>query len=153
MSENEQPDWLAEGSEALRRQMESMVTAEEQFAANRPAGPLARGITRAVDAALRELASAPEPVVHNVTVNAGLATASAVAVAPTITGAGSFALRPMRFAGEGTVKQPDVIERNLGRILALVLLAIATCGLLRVHRPDQAPVRYYADVIFGALGV
>lgn len=25
MSENEQPDWLAEGSEALRRQMESIV--------------------------------------------------------------------------------------------------------------------------------
>lgn len=95
-----------------------------------------------MDAALRELASAPEPVVHNVTVTAGLATASAVAVAPAITGVGSFALRLMRFAGEGTVQQPDVIEQNLGRILALVLLAISTCGLLGVHGPDQASVGY-----------
>ena len=34
----------------------------------------------------------------------------------------------MRFAGEGTVQEPDLIERNIGRIFALVLLAIGTAG-------------------------
>jgi hypothetical protein len=81
------------------------------------------GIEPADDAARRPQVSAPEPVVHNVTVNAGLATASAVAVAPTITGVASFALRPMRFAGEGTVLAGRQLARRdptghvVGRLL------------------------------------
>jgi hypothetical protein len=132
MSENQEPDWLAElakGNEALRRQMESIVKAAEQLAAGGPTRPLARRITRAVGAGLRAFASAPEPVTHNLTLTAHLATASAVAVTPTITptitAVASLALPPMRFVGEGTVQEPGLIERNLGRILALVLLAMA----------------------------
>jgi hypothetical protein len=156
MSENEQPDWLAElakGSDALRRQMESIVKAAEQLAASGPTRPLARRITRAVGAGLREFASASEPVDPDVTVTAGLATADAAAMAPTITAVGSLALPLIRFAGEVAVQQPDLIERNIGRILALVLLAIGTAGLLGVYGPAQATVGYYAGVIFGALGL
>jgi hypothetical protein len=42
----------------------------------------------------------------------------------------------MRLTGVGTVTEPDVIERNVGRIFALVLLTIATAGLLGVHAQE-----------------
>lgn len=62
MTENEQPDWLAElakGGEGLQREAMRIVMAAEQFAAGGHARPLAQRITRAVDAAMRELLPAP----------------------------------------------------------------------------------------------
>lgn len=158
MSEDSEPDWLAElakGSEALRRQMESIVKAAEQFAANRPNRPLARRITRAVDAALRELASPPEPVNHNLTLTAGLATAAAVAVAPTITAVGSVALPPMRVAGQGAVQDPTrgQTERDIGYILALMLVAFVAGGLLGVPESDWPAVDHYVTIIAALLPV
>ena len=145
MSENEEPDWLTElakGGEALRRQMEAIVQAAEQFAANRPARPLARRITRAVDAALHELTSAPEPVVHNMTFHAGLATASAVALAPTITAVGSIVLPKMRVSGQITVQNRvrGQAERDIGYILALVLLWLVVLAVpAAVMATDLSP--------------
>ena len=152
VSEDEEPDWLAElakGGEALRRQMESVVQAAEQFAASSPARPLARQIRRAVDAALRELTSSPEPVTHHVTAHAGLATASAVALAPTITAVGSIALPKMRVSGQGTVQNRvrGQAERDIGYILALMLVAFVTGGLLGVAESDRAAVDHYLAVI------
>jgi hypothetical protein len=66
MSENEGPDWFAElakGGEALRRQIEPLVQAAEQFVRDSrraktnggPALPLAQRVALAVDAGIREL--------------------------------------------------------------------------------------------------
>jgi hypothetical protein len=156
MSEHEEPDWLAElakGGEALQREAMRIVRAAEQLAAGGHARPLARRITRAVvDAAMGELRSASErPVVQ---VTAGLATAAATAPSPMVlTFSGSVTLAPARVSGQLTVQEPGLIERNLGRILALVLLAIGTAGLLGVHGQAQASVGFYAGVIFGALSL
>jgi len=156
MSEYKEPDWLGElarGGEALQREAMRIVKAAEELAENGPARPFTRRILRAVGAGIRELAAPGEPVVHNVAVTPHLATASAVVMTPTITAVGSFALPPMRFAGQATVPEPDLIERNIGRIFALVLLAFTTAGLLGVHAQYQASVGFYATVIFGALSL
>jgi hypothetical protein len=155
MSEDEEPDWLAElakGGEALQREAMRIVRAAEQLAAGGHPRPLAQRITRAVDAAMRELLPAPErPVVQ---VAAGLATAAATALSPAVvTFSGSVALAPARVSGQVTVQEPGLIERNIGRIFALVLLAIGTAGLLAVRVQDQAAVGFYAMVIFGALSL
>ncbi len=101
MNENEEPDWLAElakGGEALRRQMESIVQAAEQFAASGSARPLAQGITRAVG----ELLSAPKrPVAHQAI--AELAVAVGAAASATVTASGSLTLPPMVLVADGDV--------------------------------------------------
>lgn len=71
----------------------------------------------------------------------------------TITAVGSITLPPMRFAGEGMVQQPDLIERNIGRILALVVLAIVTSGLLSVQGPDRATIDHWATIISAGLTI
>jgi hypothetical protein len=157
MSENEQPDWraeLAKGGEAIQREAVRIIKAAEKFAESGPARPLTRRIVRAVGASIRELA-APEPVVHYVS---GSATATSTAtgsleVVRTITGSVSVALPGLRFSGEGTVQEPGLIERNVGRIFALLLLAVAAAGLLAVPGPDQATVCYDAGVILGLLSL
>jgi hypothetical protein len=66
MSEDNEPDWLAElaeGGEALRRQVEPIVQAADQFvrdarrakASGGPALPFAQRLALAVDAGMREL--------------------------------------------------------------------------------------------------
>lgn len=85
---------------------------------------------------------------------AGLATAAATAPSPTVvTFSGSVALAPARFSGQVSVQEPGLIERNIGRIFALVLVAVVTSGLLGVYGQAQATVGYYATVIFGALSL
>jgi hypothetical protein len=139
MSKDTEPDWLAElakGGEALQREAMRLVKAAEELAASGPARPLTRRIVRAVGASIRELA-APEPVAANVTVTAGLATASAVAMA---TAVGSVVLPPMRFAGEGTVQEPDLIVRTVGCIFALVLLWLVVLAVpAAVAATDLSP--------------
>jgi hypothetical protein len=170
MSEDNVPDWLAElakGSEALRRQVQPLVEAAEQFVRDSrrakttggPALPFAQRVALAVDAGIRELLLAPgRPVVEvplNVTVTAGLATAVATAPAPTVTFSGGVALAPLRASGQFTIENPPSgqAERSVGQILALVLVAIATSGLLGVQGPDQAAVGYYLTVIGLALTI
>jgi hypothetical protein len=157
MSEDKEPDWLAElakGGEAMRRQMESIVQAAEQLAARGPGRPLAQRITRAIGAGMRELTTATErPVVRDANVQGVAAGVSVIAGVGTVTASGSVVLPRMGFAGEGTVQEPDLIERNLGRILALVVLAIVTSGLLGVQGPDRATVDHYLTVIGVALSI
>jgi hypothetical protein len=105
-----------------------------------------------VGTGIRELA-APEPVVHELTLATTVTATASLPGVGMITAAGNVALPPMRFAGEGTVQEPDLIERNIGRIFALVLVAIGTAGLLGVHAQDQASVGYYAGIIFNALSL
>ena len=155
MSEDREPDWLTElakGGEALQPEAMRIVKAAEEFAASSQSRPFARRIVRAVGAGIRELA-APEPVVRYVNFSDAGAATDSLEVVRAITGSGSLALPPIRFAGEGTVQEPDLIERNIGRIFALVLLAIGTAGLLSVHGQAQASVGFYAGVIFGALSL
>jgi hypothetical protein len=156
MSENEEPDWpaeLAKGSEALQREAIRLVKAAEKFAATGRAQPITQRIVRAVSAGIRELA-APEPVVRYVTdSDTFTVTESAIVVVRTIMGSASFALPQISVSGEGTVQQPDLIERNIGRILALVLVAIATSGLLGVQGPARATVDHYVTVIGVALTI
>jgi hypothetical protein len=97
------PDWsaeLAKGGEALQREAMRIVKAAEQLAASGPAGPLTRRIVRAVSAGIREL-TAPEPVVHELTLATTVTGTSSVIGVSTITAVGSVVLPPMRFAGEG----------------------------------------------------
>jgi hypothetical protein len=155
MSVSREPDWraeLAKGGEALQHEVMRIVKAAEEMAASGPARPLTRRIVRAVGAGIRELA-APEPVVRKLTLATTVTGTASLAGVGTITAVGSAALSPMRFAGVGTVQEPDLIERNVGRTFALVLQMIVTAGLLGVHAQDQASVGYYAGVIFGSLGL
>jgi hypothetical protein len=108
MSEDREPDWLTElakGGEALQREAMRIVKAAEEFAASSQSRPFARRIVRAVGAGIRELA-APEPVVRNVTDSDAVAATEGLAVVRTITGSGSIALPPMRFAGRGRYRSP-----------------------------------------------
>ena len=149
MNEQEEPDWLAElakGGEALQREAMRIVKAAEEFAASGPARPFTRRIVRAAGVGIRELA-APDPVIRYVTASDSAAATESIAVVRTITGRVSFALPRISVSGEGTVQQPDLIERNIGPILALVVLAIVTSGLLGVQGPDRATVDHWATII------
>jgi hypothetical protein len=146
VSKREEPDWLAElaknmealrrqidqGGETLRRQVELLGRAAEQFVrgARRPTPgidpvpPFQRRVVRAADAMMRELLPPREPVVHHVALydtGAGLdtlavstvtGTASATGVG-TVTASGSVALPPMR---TGLAAMSD------GQIVFLVLV-------------------------------
>ncbi len=157
MNEDSEPNWLAglvKGGEAMRRQLESIVQAAEQFAAGGPTRLFAQRIARAVDAGMRELLSAPEcPVVHQAT--ATLTGVGTMTAAATVTASGGLAMPRMGFAGQGTVQNPPSgpAERSVGQILALVLVAIFTSGLLGVQGPDRAAVDHYLTVIGFALSI
>jgi hypothetical protein len=154
VSEDSKPDWsaeLAKGGEALQREAMRIVQAAEKFAASGPARPLARRIVRAVDAGIREL-TAPDSVLRYVTASDTVTVTDSIVSVRTITGSASFTL-PWITAGEGAVQQPDLIERNIGRIFALVLVAIVTSGLLGVQGPDRATVDHYLTVLSFALAI
>ena len=149
MSENKEPGWLSElakGGEAVQREAMRLVKAAEEFAVGGPARPFTRRIVRVVGVGIRELV-APEPVVHTVSGTANMTAAG------TMIAVGNVVLVPMRIAGEGSVEEPDLIERNVGRILALVLLAFGTAGLLGMQGPDRATVDHYLTVIGVALTI
>jgi magnesium-transporting ATPase (P-type) len=155
MSENKEPDRLGElakGGEALQREAMRLVKAAQEMAASGPARPLTRRIVRAVGAGIRELATS-EPVVDELTLATTVTGTASLTGVGTITAVGSIALPSMRFAGEETVQQPDLIERNIGRILALVVLAIVTSGLLGVQGPDRATVDHWATIISAGLTI
>jgi hypothetical protein len=130
MSENEEPDWLAElakGGEALRRQVEPIVQAAEQFVRDArqakasdggPALPFAQRVALAVDAGMRELLPTP---VHAV-VHPGTLSVSVSFPLPTITVSGSLPLPPARMVAFGEVASASdslsVERRGPGRSVA-----------------------------------
>jgi hypothetical protein len=71
------------------------------------------------------------------------------------TASGSVALRPMKVSGnlKAQDRRGRLAGMNDGQILALVLVALATCGLLAVPGRDQALVGYDLTVIGLALTV
>lgn len=111
MSEDEEPDWLAElakGGEAMRRQVEPIVQAAEQFVrdarraktSGRPALPFAQRVAFAVDAGIRELL--PSAPLH---ATAQPSTIEASVSIPTpVIGTGSLTLPRMVFSGQGVVE-------------------------------------------------
>jgi hypothetical protein len=167
VSKSEEPDWLAElakGGDAVRRQIEPIVQAAEQFVRDSrrakttggPALPFAQRVALAVDAGVRELLPPSERhVVHHSNIIGTAAIVGMAAVAGKVTGTVGLALPPMRFAGQGTVQEPPSgqAERSIGQILALVLVAIGTWRLLVVPEPDRAAVDHYLTVIGVALTI
>ena len=161
MSESEGPDWLAElakGSEALRRQVEPIVQAAEQFVRDArraktsggPALPFAQRVALAVDTGLRELLPARmDADVRPVTLEAS------VAFPVPIVFTGSVALPPLRVSGQVAAEDPrgGHAERSIGQILALVLVTIVASGLMGVQGPDRAAVDHYLAVISVALPI
>lgn len=149
MNEDEEPDWLAElakGGEALRRQIELLLQTTEQFIGDArqakgiggQALSFPQRIALAFDAGLQGLVPPREchvvghSAIVSVTAVAGLATAT------------------------GSAGMPQVrsqAERSIGQILALVLVAIVTSGLLAVPARDQATAGYDLAVIGLALTV
>jgi hypothetical protein len=147
VSEDNEPDWstqLAKGGEALRRQVEPIVKAAEQFVRDArraktsggPALPFAQRVALAVDAGLHELLPSPESLVIDYAVYAQAATAAATAPSPTVnatatlagegtvTASGSVALPPMSFSGQGTVedRRSGLAALSDGQIVFLVLV-------------------------------
>jgi hypothetical protein len=130
MSGNEEPDWLAElanSGEALRRQVEPIVQAAEQFVRDArrakinggPALPFAQRLALAVDAGVREFLPTPlHAVAHPVTLEVSVAFPAAIVFS------GSVALRPARIAGEVTVEGPTsgLAAFSDGQIVFLVLV-------------------------------
>ncbi len=115
MNENNEPDWLAElakGGEALRRQIKPIVQAAEQFVRDSrqaktsggPALPFAQRVALAVDAGIRELLPAREPVVHEVTLSTTVIGTASLTGVGTVTARGSIALPQMGIAAQGTVE-------------------------------------------------
>lgn len=121
MSENEEPDWLAKGGEALRRQVELLLQTTEQFIGDARRAKGAGGqalsfyqqIALAFDARLRELVPPRERhVVGHSTISGSTAIVSVTAIAGLATATGSA----------GMPQVHSQAERSIGQILALVLL-------------------------------
>lgn len=163
MSENREPDWLGElakGGEALRRQVEPIIQAAEQFVRDArraktsggPALPFAQRVALAVDAGLRELLPSPESLVIDCVVYARVATAAATAFSPTVnatatvagegtvTASGSVVLPPMSFSGQGTVEDQRgrFAGMSAGQIVAVVLVWLVAYAL-PVYLYSQSP--------------
>jgi hypothetical protein len=161
MNENEELDWLAQlakGGDEMRRQVEQLIQGAQQFIRDGqrtggPVPPFQQRVVRAVGAAMRELVPAPEVPVRGQGAARGYTTAVGTATGTAITISGGLAMAPMGMSGQASVQQLDLIERNIGRILLLVLVAIAASGLLGVQGPDRAAVDHYLNVIGVALSI
>jgi hypothetical protein len=155
MNEENEPDWLAElakGGEAVRRQVEPIVQAAEQFVRDArraktsggPALPFAQRVALAVDAGLRELLPARmDADVRPVTLEVSIAFPTPIIFT------GTVALTPLRVSGRLAAEDPrgGHAERSIGQILAIVLVVIATWRLLVVPEQDRAAVDHYLSVI------
>ncbi len=130
MSEDEEPDWLAEltkGGDEVRRQIELLVQGAQRFVRGAEQGPAAGGpvppfqqrVVRAVGAAMRELVPmSGYPVRYG-------GFKGYVSVVGTVTVSGSLALPPMRVVASGDVatatetEAVKVVPDRPGRLAAL----------------------------------
>ena len=139
MSENKEPDWLAE-----------LAKGAEKFAAGGLGQPFVRRIARAVDAGVRELLSAPESPVTNLVVYPTVATATGTAPAPAVTGTATV-------AGAGTITASGSVvlppTRVAGQILALVLIWLVVLVIPAAAWDANLPpeVQALVDVYDGVL--
>ena len=154
---------LIRGNEALRRQMEPLVRGAEQLArttqwpkaASAIGLPLSLRVAFSVSAEMQAFARAPGALRRDATITGVPGMVTAEAVPGTVTGTGELAMPPMGMSGQGTVEEPSSghAERNIGQMLALVLVLIAASGLLGVQGPDRAAVDHYLTVISLALPI
>ncbi len=155
MSECEEPDWLAELAKELFEGTEQFVRDADQGKTSGvgPVPPFQQRLVRAVGATMRELSPPRLPVAHQRT--AGLTVTPIFGATATVTASFGLALQPLKFSGQATVESPSgaKVERSLGQILALVLVAIVASGLLGVQGPDRATVDHYLTVIGVALPI
>jgi hypothetical protein len=166
MSENEKPDWLAEldeGGDAVRRQAEQLVQTTVELmqlahldwpkTGSRPALPISLRLAAAVlNSRPRELRLTPSPF----PVWAPPPTTEiSIAKPALIVGSGSVTLPRLRVSGQMTVQNPPTghVERSVGQILAVVLVAIVASGLAGVQGPDRAAVDHYVTIISAALTI
>ena len=128
MNDDKEPDWLGElakGGEALRRQVEPLVQAAEQFVRDArrekttggPALPFAQRVALAVGELL------PTPL-HAVVQPATLEVSVAIPTPTVITGSGGVTLPKMRVSGQGTVenRRSGLAALSDGQIVFLVLV-------------------------------
>lgn len=123
MSESEEPDWLAKGGEAVRRELLPLVTAVDQIvrdarlakASGGPALPTVQRVALAVDAAMREIL----PARMDATAQPATLEVS-VAFPAVIIGSGGVTLPPMRLGGQGTVQDRRAV--TAGHLLIVVIL-------------------------------
>jgi hypothetical protein len=137
-------------SQAMRRQIDPIIKLVEQLTRGGvwPVPPLQQRLMRTVEAALRDI-QPPQVVAvgHPVTVDISVPIPTAIVFS------GSAALPPRRASGQMKVQAPDSIERNIGRIFVLVLVAIGTAGLLGVQGPDRVTVDHWLTVLSFALAI
>jgi hypothetical protein len=171
MSEENEPDWLAElakGGDAVLGQIEQLVQSARRFmrdgrqamASSGPVPPLQDRVIRAVGAAARELAPARQPVIQPVLLPTTVIGHSSLTGGGTITATGSLTMAPMRVSGQATVQNPPDIsaEQRIGQILAMVLLwlivlAVPAAVMATDLSPEaQATLDAY-DAMLAALAV
>jgi len=105
MSENEEPDWLAELATQLFEGAERIVRdARQGKTSGGHVPPFQQRLVRAVDAAMRELVVVRQPVNHPMLFPATVVGRSSLTGVGTITATGSLALAPMGMSGQATVK-------------------------------------------------
>jgi hypothetical protein len=104
MSENKEPDWLVGLAKQLFESAERVVRDARQGKTSGigPVAPFQQRLVRAIDAAMRELVPARQPVAHQRT--ASLTVSPVMAATATVTASFDLALPPMRFSGQATVK-------------------------------------------------
>lgn len=155
MSEENEPDWLAElakGGDEVRRQIELLVQGAQQFvrdnqqamASGGPVPPLRLRVLRAVGVAIAELAPAAEHPVrqggfHGYATVVGRFAGTAIRTDDgAVTFSGSVALPAPRVAGQMTVQ--DRRGPHAGQILALVLLWLVVLAVpVAVMATDLSP--------------
>lgn len=127
MSESEEPDWLAEGGEAVRRELLPLVRAVDQIvrdarlakASGGPALPLVQRVALIADASLNEwLSTGERPVAHQRT--AALTVNVTMSATATVTASGGLAMRRMGLAGQGAVQNRRSVIA--GHVLVLVIM-------------------------------
>jgi hypothetical protein len=156
MSEDKEPDWLAEltaSAEALRRQVEQLSRAAEQFVRDArradtsggPVPPFQQRMVRAVGAAIRELVPiAGYPV-------RGSFKGYAISSAGTMAGIGGFAMPPVTVVAEDVITVTETASVEVvpdrpsglaglspGQILAIALIWVVAYAL-PIYLYSQSP--------------
>jgi hypothetical protein len=165
VSESEEPDWLAKGGEALRRELLPLVRGVDQIvrearlakASGGPALPLVQRIALIVDSSLNEwLSTGERPVVHQAT--AALTVNVTMSATATVTASGGLAMRRMGLAGQGTVQnRRSVIGGHLLIMVILWLLVLVSpAAIMKANLSSGAATMldaYYGAVAATAVAV
>jgi hypothetical protein len=153
MNEENEPDWLAElakGGDAVRRQVEPIVQAAQQFvrdaqlakASRGPVLPFAQRVALAVDAGMREFLPERKPPVAHLMTAALVVTPSFTATVRRTPAAAALTVLPVFGGSQGEVaaatetvtvevrdSRQGLAGLNYGQWLALVLIWLVVLGI------------------------